>query len=77
MERGYGAYSIKQLLQIEVIKTELGNKFDYTQCIDEYKFLDPKKVNEYALNNSINITTPSADITHYWGSVVTGKKKKN
>ena len=47
------------------MKTKLGNNFDYSQCIDESKFLDPQKIAIYAEKNGVNVTL---DHSHYWWS---------
>ena len=52
---GYGAYSQIQLIQVDVMKCKLGSKFDYNQCIDSNKFLDPEKLDIYAKKNGMNI----------------------
>ena len=46
--RGFGAYSSGQLLQVDFMKTKLGGNFDYTQCLDSHKFLDPEKIAIYS-----------------------------
>jgi hypothetical protein len=65
--RGYAAYSSSQLLQVDIIKTNLGDKFDYTQCIDSNKFLDPQKIATYAKKHKINIKF-LIEHNHYWWS---------
>lgn len=64
--RGYGAYSSGQLLQVDFMKTKLGGNFDYTQCLDSNKFLDPQKIAVYAEKNGINLNKISLDHNHYW-----------
>ena len=65
--RGYGAYSSGQLIQVDFLKTKLGGNFDYTQCIDSNKFLDPQKMTAYAEKNWINFNEISLNHNHYWG----------
>ncbi len=60
--RGYGAHSSDQLLQVDILKTHLGSKFDYTACIDEYKYLEPEKIKSYAKQQNIDL--PSIKVTH-------------
>lgn len=64
--RGYGAYSSGQLLQVDFMKTKLGGNFDYTQCLDSNKFLDPQKIAVYAEKNDLNLNKISLDHNHYW-----------
>ena len=64
--RGYGAYSSGQLLQVDFLKTKLGSNFDYTQCLDQNKFLDPQKVATYAEKSGVNLNRVSLDHNHYW-----------
>ena len=70
--RGYGAYSSGQLFQVDFLKTKLGSNFDYTQCVDQNKFLDPQKVATYAEKSGVNLNKVSLDHNHYWW----GKKPK-
>ena len=64
--RGYGVYSSGQLLQIDYLKTKLGSNFDYTQCLDKHKFVDPQKLTTYAGRNNINLNKTTIDHTLYW-----------
>jgi len=66
--KGYGAYSSGQLIQVDFLKTQLGGKFDYTECLDSNRFLDPKKIQIYAQKNNININNISLDHNFYWWS---------
>ena len=64
--RGYGAHSSGQLIQVDFLKTKLGSSFDYTQCIDSHKFLDPQKIENYAEKNGVSLNKISLDHNHYW-----------
>lgn len=41
--RGFGSYSLINIEQIDIIKSQLGEKFDYTAIINEKKMVDPDK----------------------------------
>lgn len=64
--RGYGAHSSAQLIQVDLLKTKLGNNFDYTQCIDSDRFLDPQKLDAYAKKNGLDFNKPNnLNLEHY------------
>jgi hypothetical protein len=46
--RGFGVHSSGQLLQIDYIKTQIDDKFDYTKIIDSNNFVNPQKLKQYA-----------------------------
>jgi len=64
--RGYGAHSSMQLLQVDLLKTELGGNFDYHQCIDDKKFLHPQKMQAYSQKCGINLKQVTLNHNHYW-----------
>ena len=66
--RGYGAYSSVQLLQVDLMKTELCGEFDYTKCVDSNNFLDSKKMSAYAKEEGIDLKTLAVNHNVYWWS---------
>jgi len=68
-----GAYSSGQLLQVDFLKTKLGGNFDYNQCLDDNKYLDPQKLVAYAAKYDIDLNKISVDHNYNW---LTKKSKK-
>jgi hypothetical protein len=52
--RGYGAWSSGQLIQIDMLKTQLGGEFNYRQVVDHNNMLDPKRIKAYCEQHNIS-----------------------